>query len=214
MNPAKLSVLIADDHSILRSGLKRLLSEMPEIEEVGEAGSGDRALQMVRDTHWDVLLLDLDMPGQDPFDVLRRVKMEHPDIAVLILSMYPEEQFAMRALKAGAAGYLGKTSAPEQLITAIREVAKGSVYISPNLALTLANNLRSKAVDTLNNLLTDREFAVLRGIAAGKSLVEIGHQLKLSAKTITTYRTRLLSKLNLTSNVDIARYAAQFGLIK
>ena len=214
MDTIKLSVLIADDHAILRSGLKRLLSEMPEIDAVGEADNGDRVIQMVRDKHWDVVLLDLDMPGLDSLDVLRRVKMEHPDIAVLILSMYPEAQFAMRALKAGAAGYLNKTSASEQLITAIREVAKGGAYISSQLAATLANSFNAKPMDTLNDLLTDREFAVLRGIVTGKSLVDIGHDLKLSAKTITTYRTRLLSKLKAHSNVDLVRYAEKIGLIK
>lgn len=214
MNGAKLKVLVADDHAILRSGLKRLLREMPEVEAVGEAENGTQVWQMMRTSHWDVLVLDLDMPGQNPLDVLKQIKADHPDVAVLILSMYPEEQFALRALKAGAAGYLNKRSAPEQLISAIRRVAEGGTYISASLAVALARNLHSKPIDTINELLSDREFTVLRGIAAGRSISEIAKDLNLSAKTVSTYRTRLLTKLRLHSNVELARYAAEHGLVK
>jgi DNA-binding NarL/FixJ family response regulator len=214
MNTTGLRVLIADDHAILRSGLRRLLQEMPEVEAVGEAESASQVRERMRSECWDVLLLDLDMPGQNPLEVLKLVKSEHPDAAVLILSMYPEEQFALRALKAGAAGYLSKKSAPEQLVTAIRRVAEGGTYISAALAVTLARNLRARPVDTINDLLSDREFSVLRGIATGKPLSEIAKELSLSAKTVSTYRTRLLTKLNLHSNVELARYAAEHGIVK
>jgi DNA-binding NarL/FixJ family response regulator len=214
MNPNRLSVLIADDHAILRSGLRRLLQEMPEVETVGEAETGNAVRERMRAQRWDVLLLDIDMPGQNSLDVLKLVKSDHPDVAVLILSMYPEEQFALRALKAGAAGYLSKKSAPEQLVTAIRRVAEGGTYLSAALAVTLARNLRARPVDTVNDLLSDREFTVLRGIASGRPISEIAKELNLSAKTVSTYRTRLLTKLNMHSNVELARYAAEHGIVK
>ena len=214
MNQAKLRVLIADDHGILRSGIKRLLLEMPDIDAVGEAENGAQVLQRMASQHWDVLVLDLDMPGQDSLDILRHVKNNHPDTAVLILTMFPEEQFALRTLKAGAAGYLTKQSAPEQLLTAIRRLGEGGTYISASLAATLAANLRSRRADTLNELLSDREFTVMRGIAGGESITQIAKELNLSAKTVSTYRTRLLIKLNLQSNVELARYAAEHGLVK
>lgn len=212
MSPLRL--LIADDHAILRFGLRRLLGEMPEVEAIGEAENGARVQQLLREEHWDVLVLDLDMPGQNVLDVLKRAKQDHPDLAVLILSMYPEEQFAMRALKAGAAGYLNKQSAPEQLMTAVRLVAGGGTYISAALASALARNLHAKPLDTINELLSDREFTVLRGIASGHSVSTIAQTLNLSAKTVSTYRTRLLGKLGVRSNVELARYAAEHGLVK
>jgi two-component system invasion response regulator UvrY len=214
MNQAKLRVLIADDHGILRSGIKRLLLEMPDIDAVGEAENGAQVLQRMASEHWDVLVLDLDMPGQDSLDILRHVKNNHPDTAVLILTMFPEEQFALRTLKAGAAGYLTKQSAPEHLLTAIRRLGEGGTYISASLAATLAANLKSRRADTLNELLSDREFTVMRGIAGGESITQIAKELNLSAKTVSTYRTRLLIKLNLQSNVELARYAAEHGLVK
>jgi DNA-binding NarL/FixJ family response regulator len=214
MDHRRISILIADDHSILRAGVKRLLQEMPEISSLGEAADGNQILQLMRARAWDVLLLDLDMPGQAPLDVLRLVRSGHPDTAVLILSMYPEEQFALRAIKAGAAGYVNKQCAPEQLMSAVRRVSEGGTYMSANLASALASSLRTKPRETLDDLLTDREFTVLRGIAAGKSVTDIGHELNLSVKTISTYRARLLSKLNLRTNADLIRYAADHGLVK
>jgi two-component system invasion response regulator UvrY len=214
MPTRNLRLLLADDHAILRSGLRRLLADMPEITAIGEAEDGSRVIDLVRAEHWDVLVLDLDMPGPGPIDVLNRVKADHPDVAVLILSMYPEQRFALRALKAGAAGYLNKQSAPQQLITAIRLIADGGTYISAQLAATLAHSLQAKPRDTVNELLSDREFTVLRGIASGKSSSTIARELNLSAKTICTYRARLLSKLNLGCNVELARYATEHGLVK
>ncbi|MBA3589431.1 response regulator transcription factor [Methylibium sp.] len=211
---SRLRLLIADDHAILRFGLRRLLGEMAEVEAIGEAENGARVAQLLREEHWDVLVLDLDMPGQNVLDVLKRAKLDHPDLSVLILSMYPEEQFAMRALKAGAAGYLNKQSAPEQLITAVRLVANGGTYISAALAGALARNLSAKPLDTINEVLSDREFTVLRGIANGHTVSQIAQTLNLSAKTVSTYRTRLLTKLGVRSNVELARYAAEHSLVK
>ena len=170
----KISVLIADDHSILRAGVKRLLQEMPEIERIEEAQDGEQVLKLMRTLAWDVLLLDLDMPGHDPLDVLRAVRHSYPDTAVLVLSMYPEDQFALRTLKAGAAGYVSKQSAPDQLITAVRRVSEGGAYISANLAAVLAKSMGAKPKDTIEDLLSDREFTVLRGIASGKSMTQLG----------------------------------------
>ncbi|MBA3596309.1 MAG: response regulator transcription factor [Methylibium sp.] len=211
---SRLRLLIADDHAILRFGLRRLLGEMAEVEAIGEAENGARVAQLLREEHWDVLVLDLDMPGQNVLDVLKRAKLDHPDLSVLILSMFPEEQFAMRALKAGAAGYLNKQSAPEQLITAVRLVANGGTYISAALAGALARNLSAKPLDTINEVLSDREFTVLRGIANGHTVSQIAQTLNLSAKTVSTYRTRLLTKLGVRSNVELARYAAEHSLVK
>lgn len=210
----RLKVLLADDHAILRSGLKRIIEELPEVAAVGEAANGDEIMQKVRAEHWDVLILDLDMPGHDPLDVLKLIKIDFPALGILILSMYAEEQFGLRALKAGAAGYVNKKDAPEQLVMAIRRVGEGGAYISANLAATLAQGLREGRLDVDFNSLSDREFIVLRGIAAGHSIAELAADLKISVKTVSTYRARLLTKLNLSSNVEIARYAIDHGLIK
>jgi len=214
MTVAKIRVLIADDHAIVRSGVKRLLSEVPDIEAVGEVQDAAQILQRMRSEHWDVLLLDLDMPGQNPLDVLRLLTRNHPHVKVLILSMYSEEQFGLRTIKAGAAGYLSKKSAPEQLITAIRRVSEGGAYLSASLAAVLASKLHLNPTDTIHEMLSDREFAVLQGIASGKSITEIAQELSISVKTVSTYRSRLLVTLNLRSNVEVARYAADHGLVK
>lgn len=214
MNTSTLKILVADDHAILRAGLRRLLQEMPEVAGVGEAGDGAQVIQMVRAERWDVLILDLDMPGQNPLEVLRLVKNDHPEIQVLILSMYPEEQFAVRTLRAGAAGYLSKRSAPEQLVSAVRILSAGGAYISAGVAASLAGSIQTRQIDSLDQLLSDREFTVLRALAIGRTIGDIARELHLSAKTVSTYRTRVLTKLDLHSNVDLARYAAEHGLVK
>jgi two-component system, NarL family, invasion response regulator UvrY len=214
MPRTSLRLLLADDHAILRAGLRRLLSEMPEVTHIGEAEDGQGVLELLRAETWDVIVLDLDMPGPSPLDVVKRIKADHPDTAVLILSMYPEDRFALRALKAGAAGYLHKRSAAHQLIMAIRLIGDGGTYISSQLAAELARGLTAKPKDTLNEMLSDREFTVLRAIASGKAASEIARDLNLSTKTVSTYRMRLMTKLNLHSNVDLARFAAEHGLVK
>jgi two-component system, NarL family, invasion response regulator UvrY len=208
-----IKLLLADDHAILRAGLRRLLADMPEIEDIGEAEDGQQVLDMVRDGSWNFVVLDLDMPGPSPLDVLKRVKVDHPELPVLVLSTFPEDRFALRALKAGAAGYVNKHSAAQSLMTAIRVVFDGGMYFSASLTMHLAQGLKSSPVDTINQMLSDREFAVLRAIAKGKQPAEIARELNLSAKTVSTYRMRLMAKLDLHSNVELARYALENGLV-
>jgi two-component system, NarL family, invasion response regulator UvrY len=210
VSPAKLKVLIADDHAILRSAIKRLLRDTPDIEVVAEASNAQEVVQRLQSDHWDVLLLDIHMPGQDTFTLLAHVKAKHPDVGVLILSMYPEEQFGVRAFLAGASGYVNKQSTPEDLVAAIRRIRDGGAHISGNIAVTLARNLQTRPVD---HTLSDREFTVLCAIAAGKSITAIAKELNLSTKTVSTYRARLLARLHLHSNVELARYALEHGLI-
>jgi two-component system invasion response regulator UvrY len=209
----KLRVLIADDHALVRSGIRRLLRDEPDIEFVGEADTASHALQMVRAEHWDVVIMDIDMPGQNALDVLRIIKIENPNLPVLILTMHAENQYEMRALRAGASGYLTKASAPDHLINAIRKVVEGGAYVSPALVLQLATRQNQKPNRTLDELLSDREHAVLCAIAKGKRLAEIAEELNLSAKTITTYRARVLEKLGKQNNIELVRYALDNNLI-
>jgi two-component system, NarL family, invasion response regulator UvrY len=208
-----LRILIVDDHALVRSGIQRILADEPDIEFVGEADTAAQGLKRVRSEEWDVVVMDINMPGQNALDVLRHIKLEKPDLPVLILTMYPENQYAMRALKDGASGYLTKASAPDSLIVAIHKVNEGGAYVSPSLALQLAGQLRSKPKETLYDLLSDREFTVLCAIADGKQLAQIAEELNLSAKTITTYRTRVLNKLGMHSNTELIRYALEHRLI-
>lgn len=213
MSTDKLKILIVDDHALVRSGVRRILHDEPDIEVVGEADNATQALKRVRSEEWDVVVMDINMPGQNALDVLRLMKIEKPELPVLILTMYPENQYAMRALKDGASGYVTKSSAPDHLISAIRKVVEGGAYISSTLAMQLANQLRSKPKETLDDLLSDREFSVLCAIAEGKPLSQIANELSLSAKTITTYRARLLGKLGMRTNTELVRYAIEHGLI-
>jgi two-component system, NarL family, invasion response regulator UvrY len=213
MSCKKLNILLADDHAIVRSGLKHMLEDLSDVGLVGEAENGGEALLRVRREEWDVVVLDLSMPGQNAMDVLRLMKTERPELPVLILSMFPEDQYALRALKAGASGYLTKASAPDQLIIAIRRVVEGDAYVSPKLARKLTENLHSKPARTVHELLSEREFFVLCAIAGGKSLTQIAEELSISTKTVSTYRTRLLTKMGMKSNVELARYAVEHGLV-
>jgi two-component system, NarL family, invasion response regulator UvrY len=208
----RLRILVADDHAIVRVGLKRLLEDLQQTQEVGEAKDGDEALKLARAAHWDVLVLDIEMPGQDPMTLLRLLRTEKPDIAVLVLSAYSEDEFAIRALKAGAAGYITKSSPADQITAAILAVANGGLYISDKLLRRLAEYVRTRPAESAHDLLSDREFSVLRGIADAKTLAEIAEELKLNVKTVTSYRRRLLAKLGMENNVELARYALQHGL--
>lgn len=211
MSARGLRVLIADDHAILRSGLRRLFEDMPEVEMVGEANNAASLRQQMRAQTWSVVLLDLDMPGQNALDGLRTLKADHPDAPLLVFSMYPEEQYGLRALKAGAAGYLSKDCETDELVQAVMRISEGGAYMSPTLSALIARQLYSHAPDAT---LTDREFAVLRGLAAGKSIVRIAEEINLSAKTVSTYRARLLRRLGLRNNVELARYATDHGIVK
>lgn len=209
-----IRVLIADDHAIVRQGLRQILSDTPDMTVGGEAANGVEVLQKLRsEGPWDVLLLDVAMPGKNGIDTLKQVKTEFPRLPVLVLSMYPEDQYAVRLLKAGAAAYLTKESAPEQLVTAIRTVAAGRRYISPTVAELLAAQLDRDTEQPPHAGLSDREFEILRLLASGLTVSDIATQLSLSVKTVSTYRTRLLTKMQLRNNAELTHYAIRNGLV-
>ncbi|WP_374240560.1 response regulator [Zoogloea sp.] len=207
-----IRVLIADDHAIVRQGLRQILSDTPDLTVAGEAENGVQAVQMVRAGDWDVVLMDVSMPDRNGIDALKLIKKEFPRLPVLILSMYPEEQYAIRALKAGAAGYLTKQSAPELLVTAIRQVASGKKYVSPSLAEELANAIGDDSERPPHEKLSDREYQTLCMIASGKTPAEIAEALNLSVKTVSVYRARLLEKMNLRNNAELTHYGLKHGL--
>jgi len=211
----KIRVLIADDHAIVRQGFKQIFSETEDLVVAGEADDGVEAMQLARHREWDVFLLDVTMPNRNGIDTLKQLKKEFPRLPVLILSMHPEEQYAVRAIKSGASGYLTKQSAPEQLVTAIRQVARGKKYVSPTVAEQLANAIGSSDADKpLHEMLTDREYQVFRLIAAGKPLTQIAEELNLAVATISTFRTRIIEKTGLKSNAEIIRYGIEHNLVE
>jgi len=207
-----LKILIADDHDVVQKGLRQILTdEFGEIE-FGQAKNTAEALEVVKKKKWDVMVLDISMPGRSGLDVLKEVKQNYPHIPVLVLSVHPEDQYAVRALKAGASGYLTKDSASEELVKAVRQLCDGRKFVSQSLAEKLASLLDKEAEQSPSDLLSDREFQVLRMIAAGKSIKEIADELSLSIKTVSTYRTRILEKLNIRTNAQLMQYAIQQGL--
>jgi DNA-binding NarL/FixJ family response regulator len=208
-----LRLLIADDHAVVRKGLSQIVAETSDMVVGGEAANGQEVLELSLNEDWDVVLLDVGMPGRGGIDVLKQLKSEKPNLPVLVLSVYPEEQYAVRALKAGASGYLTKESAPEDLIAAIRKVAQGGKYVSDSLAERLAFDLGRDAERPIHERLSDREYQVVLMIAAGKTVKEIAAELSLSVKTISTNRTRALDKMGMKNNAEIARYIAKHGLI-
>jgi DNA-binding NarL/FixJ family response regulator len=209
-----IRVLIADDHAIVRQGLKLILSETDDMVVAGEADSGLSALKLARAGEWDVALLDISMPDKNGIDVLKQIKHEFPKNPVLMLSMHPEEHYAIRALKAGASGYLTKQSAPALLVTAIRQVASGRKYVSSELAEELANTLGADTDRPLHENLSDREYQVLCLIASGKPLSDIAETLSLSAKTVSVYRARLLEKMKLKNNAELTHYGIKHQLVE
>ncbi len=209
-----IRVAIADDHAVVRQGLRHIISETADLSVVGEAATGTETLDLARTVECEVLVLDMSMPGPGGLDILREVRALRPSLAILILSMYPEEQFAVRLLKSGADGYLNKESAPDELVTAIRKVGSGGKYVSAALAEKLAQDLRTGGNTLPHETLSDREFQVLRLIAAGRTASEIAAQLSLSVKTVSTYRSRLLTKMNMSTNADLMRYALDHGLVE
>ncbi len=208
-----IEILIADDHAIVRQGLKQIVMETDDMLVTGEAANGQEVLNLLRKRSWDVVLLDLAMPGRGGMDTLRRLKKDYPDLPVLILSIYPEDQYAVRALKSGAAGYLTKESAPEELVLAIRKSARGGKYVSASLAEKLAIDLSEERSVVRHETLSDRELQVMLMLASGKTVSEIGHELSLSAKTISTHRTRLLKKMFMRTNAELTHYAFHNKLI-
>ena len=210
---AVIEVLIADDHPVVREGVKQIIGKVSDIVICGEAADGDEALDRIRNAHWDVVVLDVTMPGMGVLDILNRKKQERPGLPVLILSMHPEDQYALRLFRAGASGYLSKASVTKELVEAIRKVASGGMYVSPALAEHLAIELTSNADRSPQEMLSDREFQVLCLIASGKSLTDTASELSLSIKTISTYRSRILEKMNMKSNAELTRYAIYNRLI-
>jgi DNA-binding NarL/FixJ family response regulator len=193
--------------------LKDILKDLPEVGATGEASNGQEVLDQLRGRDWDLLLLDMSMPGLSGLDVLREVRHERRNLPVLVLSMHPEDQFAVRLLKAGAAGYLTKDSAPDELIAAVRRIMAGGKYVSGELAEKLAADLATRADRLPHESLSDREFQVMRLLAAGRTLKEIGQALSLSVKTVSTYRARIIEKLGLRSTAEIVHYAIQHRLL-
>ena len=211
-----INILLADDHPYLRRGLVQILIDEFPGAVVGEVSNVPELLELAQKQHWDVVVLDLTMPGRGGLEGLHELKRLCPSLPVLVLSMHPEDQFAVRVLRAGGAGYLTKESAPQELVHAIRTIWKGGKYISSNTAELLAAHLQQhgESDQPLHDSLSDRENHVFRLIAAGRTITDISDQLSLSVKTISTYRSRILTKLNLKSNADLARYAVQHHIIE
>ncbi len=208
-----LKILIADDHSIVRAGLKQVLADTPDMTVTDEAGATEEAIRKALDGDFDVVVLDISMPGRGGLEVLKQIKSQKPKLPVLVLSMHPEEQYAMRVLKAGAAGYVTKESVTEELIDAIRKVSKGMKYVSPYLAQEIVFALDSDTERPIEETLSDREFQVLCMIASGKTASEIAEELSLSVKTVSTYRSRILEKMRMKSNAELTNYAIKNNLV-
>lgn len=208
-----IRVLIADDHAVVRQGLKNILSKTADLLVVDEAETGLEVLEKIRTVDVDVLIMDVEMPQKNGWEVLSELKIQYPQLPVVILSIYSEDQFGLRFLKAGASGYLAKTSAPDQLVEAIRRVAKGGKYVSPNLAERVLLDLEKDHEKPLHEVLSDREFQVFHMIAVGKPLKEIAEELSISTTTVSTHRARILEKMNMKTNADLILYASHNGLL-
>lgn len=209
-----IRVVLADDHAVVRRGLRQMLGEVPDIEVTGEAQDYGALVAVLRQVACDVLVLDVSMPGRNGIEALKSLREQQPALRVIVFSSYPEDQYALRALKAGASGYVTKDAPPDDLIGAIRVAAAGKKYLTPAVAQALAERLHEKEVDGLpHQALSDREFETLRLIASGKKLSEIALALCLSPKTVSVYRARLIEKMNLHTNAELAQYAVKHGLL-
>ncbi len=202
-----IKILVADDHAIVREGLKQIIADIPDMVVADEASSGQEVLRKASEHDYDLVLLDITMPDRSGLDILKELKSQRPELHILVLSIHPEEQYAVRVLKAGASGYLTKESAPDELITAIRKASLGGKYVSFPLAEKLAFNLETGAGKPLHQTLSDREYQVMCMIASGKTVKEIAEELLLGIKTISTYRSRVLQKMQMKNNVELIRYA-------
>ncbi|MZH42087.1 MAG: response regulator transcription factor [Nitrospinae bacterium] len=209
-----IRIIIADDHAVVRKGLVQIIDETPGMELIYQAGDGDEVLEKLPGLDVDVLLLDINMPGQTGWEVMQKVHNDHPDIKVVILSVSSEENYAKQFYKAGAAGYLTKDSAPEQLVEAIRKVADGGIYISQNFAEKMVSSLSSASDKALHENLSPRELQIFCMIGAGKTLTEIAKELELGVGTVGTYRSRILAKTTLKNNAQITNYAFKNNLVQ
>jgi DNA-binding NarL/FixJ family response regulator len=208
-----LRVLIADDHAVVRRGLRQVLADESDIKVIGEAHNSQELLTLARRHPCDMIVLDISMPGRNGLDALRDLRKEFPKTAVLVLSMHPEDQYAVQAFRAGASGYLTKETAPEELVLAIRKVVRGGRYVSAALAEKLALDLSANRTGALHETLSAREFQILCMIGSGKSVTDIADELALSVKTIGTYRSRILEKMEMKNNAELIRYAIQNHLV-
>ena len=206
-------VLVADDHPLLRSGVKQILSQEADFAVIGEAEDAEQVLERIREQGWDVVILDISMPGRSGLDALREIRRLRPNLPVVVLSIHSEELFAVRALRAGASGFISKSDPPGEIVRAIRKVVTGKKYVSATLAETLANVLESETRRPQHEALSDRELQVMSKIASGMTVSEIATEISLSVKTISTYRARVLEKMNMRSNSELTRYALKMGLV-
>lgn len=209
-----IKILIADDHAVVRQGVQYTLrNEFKEVE-FGEAQNAEEVLDKVMEQTWNLVILDIKMPGKSGLNILEQLKHGYPNLPVFVLSMYPEEQYAMRVLKSGASGYMNKENAPEELARAVRKILSGGVYISPSLSEKLISEFGTDTTRPLHEILSSREFQVMLMLASGKSLTEIGKEIHLSVKTISTYRSRILEKMKMDTNAQLTSYALENHLIE
>jgi len=208
-----IKVLVADDHAIVRRGLRQILAETRDIMVGGEAATAQEALHLVRNERWNAVILDISLPGADGLGLLAEIRRERPELPVLILTVHSEDQYAVRAIKAGAAGFLTKESAPEKLIEAVRKVAGGGRYVSAELAENLASFLAGETAGAPHERLSDREFEIMKMLSSGKTVSEVARELSLSVKTVSTHRTRILKKMGMKTNVELTHYAVRGRLV-
>lgn len=209
----KIKILIADDHAIVREGLKQIVAEEKDMTVAGEAEDSIKLMELLKDQSWNIIILDINMPGKSGLEALKDIRQQFPDLPVLILSMFSEDQYGLRALKAGASGYLKKVSAPTELVKAIRKIVSGGKYINESLAERIAESMSENQKELLHQKLSDREYQIMCNIASGKSAEDIANDLSISVNTVYSYRNRILEKMHLKTNVELTRYAIQNNLI-
>ena len=214
MDANKIKILIADDHAIVREGLKQIVAEEKDILVAGEAENANRLMELLENENWSLVVLDINMPGKSGLEALKDIKQLYPDLPVLILSMFSEDQYGLRAIKAGASGYLKKVSAPTELVTAIRKIVSGGKYINQSLAEKLAEKFESTKKELMHEKLSDREYQIMCNIALGKTAEEIAQELSISINTVYSYRNRILEKMSMRSNVELTKYVIQNKLIE
>jgi DNA-binding NarL/FixJ family response regulator len=214
MQPEKIKILIADDHAIVREGLKQIVAEEKDILVAGEAENSEQLMELLEKEIWRLVVLDINMPGKSGLEALKDIKLQYPDLPVLILSMFSEDQYGIRAIKAGASGYLKKVSAPTELVTAIRKIVSGGKYINSSLAEKLAEKFGETGKTSLHEKLSDREYQIMCNIALGKTTEEIAQELLISINTVYTYRNRILDKMSMKSNVELTQYVLSNKLVE